>query len=70
MAVSPMTENPAKRRNVPAEPRALVRVKKVSLTRRFAVQLETAAIPPPVPLYLSGYISEFTIQGTVPIPGA
>lgn len=69
MAISPRNENPANSINVPAEPIASVKVKNVSLTSRFEVQLETAAIPPPMPLYLNGYISEFTIQGTVPMPG-
>lgn len=36
---------------------------------RFDTQLAVAAIPPQSPRYLSGYISELTIHGTVPIPG-
>lgn len=69
MAISPRNEIPANSKNVPPEPIASVKVKNVSLTIRLEHQLETAAIPPPTPLYLNGYISEFTIQGTVPIPG-
>lgn len=67
---NPMEEIPANKRKVPEEPRASVSVKKDSLTMRLEIQLETAAIPPPNPLYFYGYISELTIHGTVPIPGA
>lgn len=64
-----MKEKPANNRKVAAEPRCCVSVKNVSLTTKFELQLATAAIPPPTPLYWSGYISEFTIHGTVPMPG-
>lgn len=64
-----MKEIPANKRKVPEEPSASVNDRNVSLTIRFDIQLATAAIPPPKPLYLNGYISEFTIQGIVPIPG-
>ncbi|GER31459.1 gamma-aminobutyraldehyde dehydrogenase [Striga asiatica] len=70
MATSPTNEKPANKRNVPEEPRCSVSVKNVSLTIRFELQLDTAAIPPPSPLYFSGYISELTIHGAVPMPGA
>ena len=68
--MSAITEKPAKSRNVPAAPKDSVMLKNDSLTVRLAHQLATAAIPPPRPLYLKGYISEFRTQGTVPIPGA
>nr|GMD43992.1 U-box domain-containing protein 4-like [Ipomoea batatas] len=49
MATSPMSEQPANKRNVPEVPIASMRVKKVSETTRFETQLATAAIPPPTP---------------------
>nr|GMD04279.1 Os07g0151250 [Ipomoea batatas] len=36
---------------------------------RLDIQFAVAAIPPHIPRNLRGYISELTIQGTVPIPG-
>nr|GMD48463.1 U-box domain-containing protein 4-like [Ipomoea batatas] len=49
IATSPMSEQPANKRNVPEVPIASMRVKKVSETTRFETQLATAAIPPPTP---------------------
>ena len=63
-------EKPTTRRNMLAMPKDSVMLKKDSLIMRLAHQLETATIPPPRPLYLNRYISEFRTQGTVPIPGA
>ena len=55
--------------NVDEVPMACVKDRKDWATIRFETQLEVDAIPPQIPLYLKGYISEFTTHGTVPIPG-
>ena len=60
---------PPKMRKVHDVPIASVRDRKDCATIRLETQFAVAAIPPQTPLYLRGYISEFTIQGTVPIPG-
>ncbi|KAI4296014.1 hypothetical protein L6164_036004 [Bauhinia variegata] len=64
MATRPTQENPAKRRNVPADPRLFLMLKNDSLTMRLEVQLDTAAKPPPIPLNLNGYISEKLMELT------
>ncbi|RYR76398.1 hypothetical protein Ahy_A01g000985 isoform G [Arachis hypogaea] len=64
MATSPIVENPAKRRNVPAAPSAWMSDKNVKLTMRLAHQFETAAMPPPIPLNLNG---PNTITASTPI---
>lgn len=38
-------------------------------TIRFETQFAVAAIPPHIPRNRKGYISEFTVHGTDPIPG-
>ncbi|OAP10274.1 hypothetical protein AXX17_AT2G32380 [Arabidopsis thaliana] len=50
MKNSPTADDPANRRNVPDDPTAFVNVRNVSLTTRFDIQFETAAIPPASPL--------------------
>ncbi|RYR76397.1 hypothetical protein Ahy_A01g000985 isoform J [Arachis hypogaea] len=64
MATSPIVENPAKRRNVPAAPSAWMSDKNVKLTMRLAHQFETAAMPPPIPLNLNGDIRGIKISLT------
>ena len=55
--------------NVHAVPIASVTDKKDCETLRFETQTAADAIPPQIPLYLKGYISELITHGTVPIPG-
>lgn len=55
--------------NVYEVPIASVNDRKDCATMRFEIQFDVDAIPPHIPLYLNGYISEFTTHGTVPIPG-
>lgn len=55
--------------NVDEIPIASVKDRKDCATMRFETQFEVDAIPPQIPLYLKGYISEFITHGTVPIPG-
>lgn len=56
-------------RNVQEVPIAVVKDRKDCATMRLEIQFAVAAIPPQMPRYLKGYISELTIHGTVPIPG-
>lgn len=65
-ATTDITPNP---RKVHAVPMASVNDKKDCATMRFDIQFAVAAIPPHTPRYLNGYISEFTIHGTEPMPG-
>lgn len=58
-----------KMKNVQEVPMDCVSDRKDCATIRFEIQLAVAAIPPQTPLNLKGYISEYTIQGAVPIPG-
>ena len=60
---------PPKMRKVHDVPIDSVRDRKDCATMRLETQFAVAAIPPQTPLNLRGYISEFTIHGTVPIPG-
>lgn len=69
MKNSATSDIPPKMRKVHDVPIDSVRDRKDCATTRFETQFAVAAIPPQTPLYLRRYISEFTIQGTVPIPG-
>nr|GMD68098.1 UDP-glycosyltransferase 92A1-like [Ipomoea batatas] len=57
-------------KNVAPVPTASANERKLCATMRLDIQLTVADIPPHIPRYASGYISEFTVHGTGPIPGA
>lgn len=65
-AITDITPNIRKVHEVPI---ASVSDRNDCATIRLDIQFAVAAIPPQTPLNLRGYISEFTIHGTVPIPG-
>ncbi|GKV53215.1 hypothetical protein SLEP1_g59751, partial [Rubroshorea leprosula] len=60
---------PAKIKKVAPVPIASATDRKLSDTIKFETQQTVAAMPPHIPRYCSGYISEFTVHGTGPIPG-
>ncbi|KAJ6866160.1 hypothetical protein NC652_037650 [Populus alba x Populus x berolinensis] len=63
------TAMPARIRKVEPVPTASAIERKVWATIRLEIQLTVADMPPHIPRYCSGYISEFTVHGTGPIPG-
>ncbi|KAJ0589466.1 hypothetical protein HanIR_Chr04g0186591 [Helianthus annuus] len=65
-ATTDITPKPRKVHDVPM---ASVNDKNDCATIRFEIQFAVAAMPPHTPRNLNGYISEFTIHGTVPMPG-
>lgn len=64
-----ITAMPARIRKVAPVPTASAMERNVCATIRFEIQFTVADMPPHIPRYASGYISEFTVQGTGPIPG-
>ena len=63
------TDITAKSKNVREVPKAVVSERNVRETIKFDIQFAVAAIPPHIPRYFNGYISELTAHGTGPMPG-